>query len=1012
MKKYVLSVLLVLIPCSLNAATEDNKLLAGWNCDADKGEVLSDSSGNGFNGNIHGAKWVKSEEGNALEFNGVSDYVDCGNGKRLGLKDKITFSAWINPKADPEKEAVIVGEVPFRWTATLFKGRVWFYINSGKNICAGTIPFHKWTHITGTFDGCTMKLYINGALVSKRELPEGTVINTGGPLYIGGRWENRYYKGLIKDVRIYAGALPEKEITTLAKSIPSDAREKNMTVNPEERKSATKFFQKHPKPVDFQRMGRQVLLANKKLGIGFLQDKNKLCLTRFYGVETGEDFLSSAHDKAQGKLWELVLRRDKGRNKAAINITSNSNAEVSSELEPDPSGVTLKLKWSGVDLPDEPDAIDVEVTVTLKEGDPLSRWRINVTNRSKTYGLWYVNFPNFSLKPIGGEAEKNVLTVPWGRGVIVQNPFANLQKSDKLAGGVNGNWGEYPAYPRVMQFQSLYNNESGNGLYLALEDGEGYRKFFGFISQPAIGAMQYEAVHCPVNMGFPTEDYRMTYDMCIGPLKGDWYDAARKYRKWALKQKWCSKGPLTSRKDTPRWYKQAPLLLVTATRKGEHMTKISVDRMLAALKFFDTELPLVWYGWKKYDPKMSDYQREGSPWQVPQKRSRPAENVHDGNYPALPAQPNFASACKTISDAGGHVLAYVCASIFDPGLDENAPYAAQAKPNVVINEDGKIQIAEGGKVAWTMCSYTEWWQKRMSETISALIKNELTFGIYFDTFYGGRVTWSPCFSTVHGHSHGGGNDAYLAARKMLLSMRDAMKKADPKAVIAGGEGSAETAIDLLDSILYVQGNFEAGSVPLFAAVYGDYFCRYGRSIRPWKKAGHYIDCASMLTEGAQMGRLTIHEKDPKDYPKEMNFMRKLVRYWKPEVGCKFLGYGQLLHPVTFKQPDAMPMVDYIPTWAGDDVKPFDAPALHTGVFNAADGSLGIFIVNVSEKAIRVDFELTPERYPELKSKGYSLALVSESGKRKELGLQTGKIAFDGEVAGHDSIFLEATPVKK
>ena len=61
-------------------AGSDEGLVGNWSFDQGQGTVLRDQSGQGNDGQIHGAKWVKSGRGYALSFNGKTDYVDCGNG--------------------------------------------------------------------------------------------------------------------------------------------------------------------------------------------------------------------------------------------------------------------------------------------------------------------------------------------------------------------------------------------------------------------------------------------------------------------------------------------------------------------------------------------------------------------------------------------------------------------------------------------------------------------------------------------------------------------------------------------------------------------------------------------------------------------------------------------------------------------------------------------------------------------------------------------------------------------
>ena len=165
-----LAMFLLLSAASL--VKSENAFLAHWDFAEGKGRVLGDRSRNNVHGKIHGAKWVKCGKGYALEFDGVDDYVDCGSGKSLGLGKEITFSAWIQPRENPPKEAVIVGEVPFRWTATLYKGRVWFYIKSGRNICAGAVPFHQWSHIApaGLMGGARV-VYSQRGAAARRKRP-------------------------------------------------------------------------------------------------------------------------------------------------------------------------------------------------------------------------------------------------------------------------------------------------------------------------------------------------------------------------------------------------------------------------------------------------------------------------------------------------------------------------------------------------------------------------------------------------------------------------------------------------------------------------------------------------------------------------------------------------------------------------------------------------------------------------------------------------------------------------
>ena len=71
----------------IGSAKIDPKIAAGiWLFDEGSGSVTKDFSGNGNDGVIKGAEWVKGKFSNALSFD-EGKFVGCGNDKSLNLED-------------------------------------------------------------------------------------------------------------------------------------------------------------------------------------------------------------------------------------------------------------------------------------------------------------------------------------------------------------------------------------------------------------------------------------------------------------------------------------------------------------------------------------------------------------------------------------------------------------------------------------------------------------------------------------------------------------------------------------------------------------------------------------------------------------------------------------------------------------------------------------------------------------------------------------------------------------
>lgn len=206
------------------------KMYAAYSFDEGSGATAKDSSGNGFNGTISGAKWVNGKYGKALEFNGDGDHVLIAYNEKQNVK-KISISAWVNPAGwNPELNAIAQkwddGGNKRQYALTFYKEKEWWYCSgTGKSWPATggatVFPVGTWTHVVGTYDGAKLRTYVNGVAAGTLDMAEG-LFASDTPMLIGGYGPktpvvygtNRHFKGIIDDVRFYDDALTDAEVKT------------------------------------------------------------------------------------------------------------------------------------------------------------------------------------------------------------------------------------------------------------------------------------------------------------------------------------------------------------------------------------------------------------------------------------------------------------------------------------------------------------------------------------------------------------------------------------------------------------------------------------------------------------------------------------------------------------------------------------------------------------------------------------------------------------------------------
>ena len=198
----------------------------------DKVEDLSDNGNDGvINGN---PEVVEGKFGQALNFIAGENYVEIPHSETLDRTDQITLAAWINPgRTTPWQSPLGKGGGKFNWCYSFYiepDATMTFelgIIRQGDTPNAIGVGNHSvevgtWYHAAGTYDGKTIKFYVDGNLEATTDV-EGTIYSLETPLKIGRRFEptQGIYAGMVDEVMIFSKALTDAEIKEIMQPLES-----------------------------------------------------------------------------------------------------------------------------------------------------------------------------------------------------------------------------------------------------------------------------------------------------------------------------------------------------------------------------------------------------------------------------------------------------------------------------------------------------------------------------------------------------------------------------------------------------------------------------------------------------------------------------------------------------------------------------------------------------------------------------------------------------------------------
>jgi transcriptional regulator CtsR len=193
----------------------------------------NDLSNNGNDGTINGAQLTTDKDntaGMAYSFDGSDDFIEIADAPELNV-DQITMTGWIYTDSYKDDQRIISKEtgttMPWSSYTLLLSGtgerQLEFRIGIGgerfRLASTSDIPLNQWVHVAGTYDGTTMRLYINGQL-NNSLAASGVIQDTPNPIYVGGsQFWPRFFDGKIDEVRVYNASLDAQEIEDIYNNV-------------------------------------------------------------------------------------------------------------------------------------------------------------------------------------------------------------------------------------------------------------------------------------------------------------------------------------------------------------------------------------------------------------------------------------------------------------------------------------------------------------------------------------------------------------------------------------------------------------------------------------------------------------------------------------------------------------------------------------------------------------------------------------------------------------------------
>lgn len=190
--------------------------------------LVVDVSGRGNNGRIAGASWTAAGRvGGGCQFGGTDHFIAVPGSPSLSSKHA-TFMVWIKAADGTTGRTLLDRHAGQGFALTLgegatgMRGKALAYVAGRSCASDNAVSDNFWHHLAATYDGETLKLYVDGVAQKQSSAWKGEIGAAGRELTVGANRSNPSpeekgvsYQGVLDEVQIYDRALAATDITAI-----------------------------------------------------------------------------------------------------------------------------------------------------------------------------------------------------------------------------------------------------------------------------------------------------------------------------------------------------------------------------------------------------------------------------------------------------------------------------------------------------------------------------------------------------------------------------------------------------------------------------------------------------------------------------------------------------------------------------------------------------------------------------------------------------------------------------